>query len=210
MRQQRQQRQLTGYALRAPCANCPFRSDIDPYLRPERAQEIAQALIEGGTFECHKTVDYQNTDEEDTPDTSHAQHCAGALLTMERGGTVNQMMRIAERLGLYDYERMKDDAPVYAGLDVWVHAHREHATGELPDIELELEHCGVVGQDCEDPAGYAFGSTAYGNLDAPTCDPNITCYSCGHIACEACRVEVDDEILCVDCAKNDDEDDDSS
>ncbi len=43
------------YTLRQPCNNCPFRTNVQPYLRPERAQEIARALRDGGEFPCHKT-----------------------------------------------------------------------------------------------------------------------------------------------------------
>jgi hypothetical protein len=44
--------------------NCPFRSDR-PFqgLHPERASEIATALLHDGDFPCHKTVDYAGDDE---------------------------------------------------------------------------------------------------------------------------------------------------
>lgn len=39
----------------APCRKCPFRNDCAPYLRHDRAQEIAQGLLAGGSFTCHET-----------------------------------------------------------------------------------------------------------------------------------------------------------
>ena len=45
---------------------------------------------------------------------------------MEKTGQPNQMMRISERLGLYDYRSMNMEAPVYGSLDEWVeHMHMD-------------------------------------------------------------------------------------
>ena len=33
-----------AYKLKSPCSNCPFRTDIRPYLRPDRAEEILSHL----------------------------------------------------------------------------------------------------------------------------------------------------------------------
>lgn len=50
-------------------------------------------------------------------------HCAGALITMEREGSFNQMMRIGERLGFYDPADLAMDAPVHDSLADWVATH---------------------------------------------------------------------------------------
>lgn len=204
-----------GYALKTPCRLCPFRSDIDPYLRPERAQEIAQTLLDGGSFACHKTVDYSERD--DMPEeeigqgrvTAASQQCAGALATMERGGHMGQGARIAARLGLYDPTQLDPNAPVYGSLPDWVTAHRGGPqTVEFEGETLEYEHCNVVGADCEDPAGYAGGSGAYANMDEPTCHPiDSACYRCGNLACSAClTTDEDGEQICVRCAEEDEYD----
>jgi hypothetical protein len=104
-----------GYwSMTTPCNNCPFRNDKPPFgLRPGRVREIAVAL-ERTTFTCHKTT--VHNDDDDDPgmiDGPNARHCAGALILMEKNGSSSQMMRIAERLGLYDPKRLDLDAPVY-------------------------------------------------------------------------------------------------
>lgn len=189
------------YTLRQPCNNCPFRPDVKPYLRPDRAQEIARSLREGGEFACHKTTvpvdtDDDGTDLADIPGVSR--FCAGALATMEREGASNQMTRIAERLGLYNPDTLNADAlPVYASLTDWVRSYQDIPTVTDEDGNvLEYEHCGVVDDDCEDPAGYGGGyGGAYGNDDEPTCDPLMDCCEgCGHTACVACRSEQWDEV----------------
>lgn len=109
--------------MKTPCPHCPFRTDIRGYLRPERMEEIIDALLDGGTFTCHKTT---VPDEEDgMVDGPNAQHCAGALIFLEHQERPNQMMRIAERLGFYDRTKLDMEAPV-------------------PDCEYELiEHHGA-------------------------------------------------------------------
>jgi hypothetical protein len=53
------------------------------------------------------------------------QHCAGAMILLEKNGCANQMMRIAERLRFYDHKRLKMDAPVFATRAAMVEAFRK-------------------------------------------------------------------------------------
>lgn len=183
------------YTLRAPCNNCPFRTDVAPYLRPKRAQEIAAALRSGGEFACHKTTVHVEDETGDDPlvdDPTRSRFCAGALATMEREGASNQMTRIAERLGMYEPDKLNaTEQPVYASLTDWVRSYQDIPTVTTDDGEvLEYEHCGVVEQDCEDPAGYGGYGGAYENDDEPTCNPlTDNCEGCGHLACGSCRSE---------------------
>lgn len=190
------------YLLHTPCRNCPFRADLTPYLRPERAAEIARGIADGATFTCHKTTVAVETDEGDVDmvDGPRAQQCAGATITLLKSGLVPQPLRIAERLGMIDVDALDMDAPVHDSLDAWVRSYRE-------DDGAVLEHCGVVGPDCEDPAGYMMGGGAMANPDPPTCDPEQCCGACGSTMCTACRGDdVDGDPRCVHCA-GDDEDD---
>lgn len=101
-----------NYKLTKPCINCPFRNDTKPFLTRPRAREIINAIVNmQGTFPCHKTVDYDDDGEgRETPKT---QHCAGAMILLEKINAPNQMMRIAERLGMYDYKKLEMNSPIF-------------------------------------------------------------------------------------------------
>lgn len=113
------------FDLVRPCANCPFRTDVRPYLRRGRVLEIRRALLDRDqTFSCHKTVDWtREEDEEDDgrPAARHCrndeQHCAGALILLEKLDQPNQLMRIMERLGVYDRRRLDMAAPVFGSFE---------------------------------------------------------------------------------------------
>lgn len=101
-----------NFSLKRPCAKCPFRTDVRPYLRPERAEEILLAITEqDATFACHETTEHD--EDGDHMLTAKEQHCAGALIMLEKMDQPNQMMRIAERMGFYDRTKLHMDAPVY-------------------------------------------------------------------------------------------------
>lgn len=180
-------------AMRTPCLHCPFRTDIQPYLRPGRAVEISRSLMEGNTFPCHQTVDY----DEDYERISGAdeRECAGALILLAKQGGSTQTQRIAERLGRHDPDALNMAAPVFDTFAEWCAAHRDD------EAESEAEHCGVVTDDCEDPSGYGMGSGVYENPDEPMCA--VWCSNCGNAMCPSCRGENDgDRPLCVYCAEN--------
>ena len=113
----------TGFKLTTPCNRCPFLITLPVPLREGRADEIATALLSGGSFHCHKTVDYSD----DEPSTYGAQECAGALIILDRMGYPNQMTRIAQRLGAFDPAALDIDADVFDDLDEWIEAMDEVA-----------------------------------------------------------------------------------
>lgn len=116
------------FEMTSPCESCPFRTDKLFFLTPARAQEIVDALLTDKTFSCHKTVDYGKLDEECDQDGNQGahvpdadeQHCAGALIILERLERPNQMMRWMERLGAYDRRKLKMDAPVFENFEEFV------------------------------------------------------------------------------------------
>ena len=113
-----------NYDLTEPCPQCPFRTDIEPFLRYERVIELKEALLyRQGTFSCHKT----NTHDEDGEaiETDDSKHCAGAMILLEKLEKPNQMMRIAERLGMYDRHKLKMDAPVFDDFDEMADAQKD-------------------------------------------------------------------------------------
>lgn len=90
------------YTQTKPCNMCPFTKSTNFKFTREKA--IAIATQDGG-FCCHKTA---TVDEEDGgyEPTEKSQACAGRLIMLEREGMPDQMMRIAERLGLYDRTKL--------------------------------------------------------------------------------------------------------
>jgi hypothetical protein len=115
-----------AYKLHHPCAKCPFRTDIPPFLNRARAREIVNALVRS-EFPCHATLDYSEceTSEDEARDTAHTQHCAGALIMLEHDNKPSQMMRICERFGSYDRRKLKMDAPVFKSTRAFINAQEK-------------------------------------------------------------------------------------
>jgi hypothetical protein len=113
---------VTAFNLKQPCGACPFRTDQHAFLDPERAREIADHLLAGDSFHCHKTLDYSSEDGSGET-TSKSMHCAGAMIVLEHEERPNQIMRIAERLGFYDHTKLNMDSPVPHSMDEWVARH---------------------------------------------------------------------------------------
>lgn len=107
------------YDLMKPCSNCPFLKEGGVRLTEDRAAEIAAAMLDsqGSTFACHKTTIDAPDDEDGSglmAATPKSKHCAGALIFAEKNGKANQMMRIAERLRMYDAGKLMAQAEVVA------------------------------------------------------------------------------------------------
>ena len=67
-----------------------------------------------GEFPCHKTTrEDEDGDLEEGPKSSH---CAGALLFSEKNDAPTQMMRICERLGMYDRTKLRGADLVFDSL----------------------------------------------------------------------------------------------
>lgn len=87
-----------NYSMTTPCDACPFLNT--PGMRRgftlRRLREFAS-----GEFPCHKTAD----NDEETSDfvaRESSAHCAGALIFNEKRHQSHQMMRICERINMYD------------------------------------------------------------------------------------------------------------
>lgn len=113
-----------NFDLTNPCGNCPFRNDGKGVpLRPGRAEEICDEL-DRGTFPCHKTTRFD--DEGGHVPHENEQHCAGALIMLEHEEAPSQMMRVAERLGLYRRDKLNMEAPVYTERDDFILAQEDN------------------------------------------------------------------------------------
>jgi hypothetical protein len=89
-----------NFDLKTPCIDCPFikGSRTNVTLAEGRIEEIVDDLRKDKSFTCHKTLEKPKE-----------QHCAGALIFLEKENRPNQMMRIAERLGMYDRRKLNMD-----------------------------------------------------------------------------------------------------
>lgn len=98
-----------NYGMKTPCDNCPFRKEGGIRLHPRRAKEIATG---DGEFPCHKTT-VEDTASEDggLVATDNSAFCAGFLIFREKLDHPNQMMRVCERLGMYDARALMENNP---------------------------------------------------------------------------------------------------
>jgi len=119
-----------------PCQQCPFirGSSFESSMCYDRAREIADSLIGGGQFSCHKTTRNGGADG------SKERFCIGALGTMENEDIVysNQMVRINDRLGLLPVlDDLDNLEQYYDSLDEWVESH-DDVNIDMGDSEEEL------------------------------------------------------------------------
>jgi len=94
-----------NYDLTTPCRQCPFL---------QGSGFTWQQLCDhaSGAFPCHKVCDVDDEGVFVQRPNNKTPHCAGALIFNEKLGTPHQLMRIAERLGLYDRSKLNMAAPV--------------------------------------------------------------------------------------------------
>lgn len=78
-----------------------------------RASQIASDLLGDRTFTCHDDIDKPE---------SRRQHCAGALIILDKLEQPNQMMRIMGRLGDYRPEELTGHDEVFDDFNEWIEA----------------------------------------------------------------------------------------
>lgn len=178
------------HTMRTPCKHCPFRSNIKGYLRKDRVVEIAQSVIAGQFFPCHKTTEeFEDEDgESDLQATENSAQCAGAEIFAAHHGASSQMSRIAERLGM-KVAKLDMRAKVCKSLSEMVVVHCGKEEGET---------CEIVGDDCIAPAGYSCGSGAIEGVEYVT----TTCSACGRYVCDGCSKVVKRKRVCEECQED--------
>lgn len=99
------------YSMTKPCDACPFLDtpNMKRGFTLRRLKEFAS-----GQFPCHQTADAVEDEDgfSEYQANDNSLHCAGALIFNEKRDTPNQMMRICERLGVYDRTKLDMDASV--------------------------------------------------------------------------------------------------
>lgn len=98
-----------NYTMTKPCDACPFTKGSGFTWR---------SLVRhaSGEFACHKTcvIDDETGDYEPQ---KKSLHCAGALIFLEKQEEPHQMMRICERIGMYDRTKLDMTFPVVESPD---------------------------------------------------------------------------------------------
>ena len=92
------------YNLTTPCDQCPF-------LIGSGFTWQALHGHAAGEFPCHKTCKLDQS-QHFVPRNDKTPHCAGALIFLEKQKRPHQMMRIGERLGMYDRTKLDMSAQV--------------------------------------------------------------------------------------------------
>lgn len=93
------------YTLTEPCDACPFLKGSGFKLSQLRRHA-------SGEFACHKACKVDEDSGDFVPRSDKTPHCAGALIFLEKRNQPHQMMRICERIGLYDRRKLNMEAPV--------------------------------------------------------------------------------------------------
>lgn len=94
------------YTLTEPCDACPFLVGSGFKMKALRAHAA-------GEFACHKACDLdEESGEFHEKANGKTPHCAGALIFLEKRNQPHQVMRIAERLGMYDRRKLNMNAKV--------------------------------------------------------------------------------------------------
>ena len=94
-----------NYTMATPCDACPFIEGSGFKLRSLEAHA-------NGEFACHKTCELNEEGTYEAKANGKSLHCAGALIFLEKQTRPHQMMRISERLGMYDRTKLDMSAPV--------------------------------------------------------------------------------------------------
>ena len=96
-----------NYKMTTPCDACPFLIGSGFSYRSLVAHSV-------GEFGCHKACKLTDTEDEGEiyQPKDKTPHCAGALIFLEKQNAPHQMMRICERLGMYDASKLNMGADV--------------------------------------------------------------------------------------------------
>ena len=194
--------------LKVACKSCPFRredtskpGEMGPVrLRVGRVVDIHNTVTNwhGGTFSCHKTVDY--TDSDDWDEGPHfpkkgEHHCAGALGYVHNLGSDGaQVTKFAVYTKGASYAEYGPPEEMFDSLQEW-----KESCDDYEDGEGDIEACETVGPGCLAPAGYMTGGGVTYGTESADCE----CEECGAPVCGEC---ISESGKCGQCADWDDED----
>lgn len=84
------------FERKRPCSNCPFRKGMGSFFRLPRAR--LDEIMDGPAFQCHKTIDYDQFDDDRARQGDTPQQCAGLMAVLHAENAPNQIMQVALRL----------------------------------------------------------------------------------------------------------------
>lgn len=79
-------------------------------------------ILSASAFQCHKTVDYDN-DEEEARAGEKPQQCAGLMTILHRAGQPNQIMQVGQRFGDFKPSELDPDGAAYSSIASAIAAH---------------------------------------------------------------------------------------
>lgn len=94
-----------NYDMTKPCDECPFLKGSG--FKLARLRQHAS-----GEFPCHKACKVDDDSGNFVARNDKTPHCAGALIFLEKRNQPHQMMRICERIGMYDRTKLDMSAEV--------------------------------------------------------------------------------------------------
>lgn len=102
------------FKLRRPCAECPFKKTTPLHRGVALNLDTLAESLRDETFahSCHRT-DSRSDYRQAKRYRGEIQHCAGALIMMEKSGCVSLPMANAMAFGELDVKRLDMAAPVY-------------------------------------------------------------------------------------------------
>jgi hypothetical protein len=113
------------FSLRSPCSNCPFRKGVGETFQLSRPR--LREIKNGVAFQCHKSVDYDNWDDDVKRQGNKPQQCAGLMAVLAREGKTNNIMQIAERFGHLDLTKLDPRNEAYSNWREVLKAHGHDA-----------------------------------------------------------------------------------
>lgn len=117
------------YTMTTPCKECPYLIGSGFSF----ASLMNHAI---GEFPCHKACDVNAETGDFEPRGDDTPHCAGALIFLEKRNAPHQMMRICERIGMYDRRKLNMDAPVGSTPSDYRRARRPAIANERDEAGL--------------------------------------------------------------------------
>lgn len=94
-----------NYKMTTPCSECPF-------LIGSGFTFKSLTRHASGEFPCHKACEINENTGDFEAKSKDTPHCAGALIFLEKRNQPHQMMRICERMGMYDHRNLNMNANV--------------------------------------------------------------------------------------------------